>query len=76
MPLYSYECNDCQKTQEELFSIVNRPDFISCKDCQGPAHFKISPSQFIVNGASALNNYSGESNFKWIGEGSKPTKKS
>lgn len=74
-PIYSFTCEKCHESEDHLFTLANRPDFISCSKCQGPAQFKISGGHFIVEGANANNNYSGESNFKWIGDDSRPTKK-
>lgn len=75
MPIFQYECSSCHHSEEHLFSVSSRPDFISCVNCQSPAKFTLSPTHFIINGASVHNGYSGESNFKWIGDDSKPLKK-
>jgi len=66
MPIYTYYCETCKETTEELFSIKNRPDAISCK-CGATAHHQLAPGHFEVNGANAANRYSGDSNFRWLG---------
>lgn len=67
MPIYVYACEHCKAENEEMFSIKARPDFINCKSCGKAAHRVISPGQFTVNGANAANNYSGDSNYHWVG---------
>lgn len=70
-PIYEYYCETCKHTQEEMFSISNRPDSITCSSCNGSAKFALSTGNFTVNGANAANRYSGDSNFIWSGGGKK-----
>jgi putative FmdB family regulatory protein len=70
-PMYVYNCEACKHEQEELFSIKNRPDFITCQKCGGSAKHVLAPGQFEVKGANAANRYSGDSNYRWFGVGDK-----
>jgi putative FmdB family regulatory protein len=67
-PIYCYYCEKCKTNQEEMFSIKNRPDAITCKSCNGSAKYELSSTQFTVNGANAANKYSGDSNYRWMGK--------
>lgn len=67
MGIYVYYCESCKNSQEELCSLKSRPDAITCQACGATAHYQVSPGVFVVNGASAANKYSGDSNFKWLG---------
>lgn len=75
MPIFEYLCKNCGKLHEELYGVRYRPDFINCQECGSPAQYKMSAGQFEVKGANYLNGYAGESNFKWIGDDSKTSKK-
>jgi len=37
MPLYDFECENCNKITEEMFLIAERPSYIPCPDCGGKA---------------------------------------
>lgn len=65
-PIYTFYCDACKVETEELFSSYSRPDFVSCPECQGPAKLAVGSAHFKVKGANAANNYSGDSNWKWI----------
>lgn len=66
MPIYIYYCESCKTEFEELFSSLSRPDFITCKECGSSAKRSLGAGHFKVKGANAANNYSGDSNWKWI----------
>lgn len=66
MGLFEFYCDSCMKTQEEIFSASARPERITCTSCGETARYTMSAGQFTVKGASAANNYAGDSNFKWI----------
>jgi putative FmdB family regulatory protein len=68
VPIYTYECEHCKSSQEEMFSLKSRPEFITCNTCGKNARYVLSPTQFEVNGANAANRYSGDSNFYIPGE--------
>lgn len=67
-PIYEYFCETCKTTNEETFSIKNRPDAINCRNCNSVARYTLSSSNFTVNGANAANRYSGDSNYRWLGD--------
>jgi putative FmdB family regulatory protein len=71
-PFYIYYCEKCKTEFEELFSMKNKPNAITCAKCGGTAHSQIASGHFVINGASAANRYSGESNYRWLGD--KPKK--
>lgn len=66
-PIYTYYCDACKAEQEEMFSLKNRPDSLTCNKCGQTARYQISGTQFEVKGANAANRYSGDSNYKWFG---------
>jgi len=37
MPFYDFECENCNKVTEEMFSIAKRPSYIPCPNCGGKA---------------------------------------
>lgn len=69
-PIYNFYCEKCKSSQDEMFSIKNRPDFITCTTCNGSAAYQIAGGSFVINGANAANKYSGDSNYKWVGDDS------
>ena len=42
MPMYSFYCQWCNKTSEEMFHIKDRKQFIICPNCGGEAQRIIS----------------------------------
>ncbi|NLZ16418.1 MAG: zinc ribbon domain-containing protein [Desulfobulbaceae bacterium] len=49
MPIYEYECNQCDKTLEVSQSIKDAP-LSTCPDCGQPVRKLISASSFLLKG--------------------------
>lgn len=60
MPIYEYECPECEKTHELLYKSAAEADENppKCPDCKGPLERMLSVSNFKINGYSYKNNYS------------------
>ena len=66
MPIYEYECDQCEKTFEARQSINDTP-LSTCPDCGQPVRKLISASSFLLKGSG------------WHADGysnAKPTKES
>ncbi len=50
MPIYEYECDNCTKITEEIGSITDNPQEISCT-CGEKAHKIMSKNSFILKGS-------------------------
>lgn len=37
MPLYDYQCQECQHQQEEFFKLSDLPETVKCEKCNGEA---------------------------------------
>lgn len=57
MPIYEYQCEECEAITEKLRKMNELDDPCECEKCGKPAHRKISTSNFKVNGASFKNGY-------------------
>ncbi len=42
MPLYEFQCKECETRTEEIFSIAKRPDKVPCKSCGKSAEYVVS----------------------------------
>lgn len=64
-PHYDYYCSDCKVTQEEFFSMIAKPDFITCTSCGSKAKSVISGNEaFHLKGHGwGFDRYAGPSNF-------------
>ena len=49
MPLYEYECPQCQKTFEALQKVTD-PPLTQCETCQGPVQKRVSRTSFQLKG--------------------------
>jgi len=49
MPIYEYECSDCQH-RCEIFQKHNDKPLESCPQCGGPVHKLISQTSFVLKG--------------------------
>ena len=66
-PTYVYFCEACKGEVEEMFSVSQAPDFVSCPYCNLPAAKQISGGQgFILKGTNwARDKYTGQSNLRF-----------
>lgn len=64
-PTYSYYCQSCKTTTEEMFSMKNKPDSLTCIHCGKTAHSIIDGGQgFHLHGHGwSFDSYSSPSNF-------------
>jgi len=69
-PTYTYYCQNCKAETEEMFSIKNKPDTLTCIHCGKTAHSVISTgSSFHLKGHGwSFDRYAGPSNFKFMGD--------
>ena len=64
MPVYEYECKDCENVFEVQQRMTDDP-LKSCPDCQGEVKKLISASSFQLKGSGwYADGYSGSSNGK------------
>jgi len=55
MPLYEYECIECQNIREEYRSIVGRNDAVWCPECGALTRLQISvPSHHVMDPAVSV----------------------
>jgi len=54
MPLYVYECDDCENQHDELHGMKEVPK-IKCPQCGGGCYKVIQPIQGIIKGNCYLN---------------------
>jgi putative FmdB family regulatory protein len=70
-PTYSYYCQNCKTTTEEMFSMKNKPDTLTCIHCGKVSHSIIDNQNgrgFILKGHGwSFDGYAGKSNFKFGG---------
>jgi putative FmdB family regulatory protein len=51
MPIYKYECDDCNTVFEELHLEEPIPEIVPCKNCKSEnTHKVITPSSFHLKG--------------------------
>lgn len=81
MPIYEYQCDNCQQLTEAWQSLAEAP-LTTCQSCSGPLKKIISMSSFHLKGGGwYADGYSGSSNQKSCSndiscpakEGSSPT---
>lgn len=70
-PHYDYYCSFCKTTTEEMFSMKNKPDSLTCVHCGKTAHSVISGGEaFHLKGSGwGFDRYAGPSNFSNHGKG-------
>jgi len=62
MPVYEYECKECEKVFEVQQKIADKP-LTSCPDCEAPVTKLMSMSSFQLKGGGwYADGYSGPSN--------------
>ncbi len=49
MPIYEYQCEECEHTFEMLQKITAEP-LKDCPECGGPVHKLVSSTSFILKG--------------------------
>lgn len=42
MPIYTYECDSCERETDHIYAINDKPEFIQCPLCNGVARSIIS----------------------------------
>ena len=50
MPIYEYQCEECEHTFDMLRKITDEPVKI-CPECGGPVHKLVSSTSFILKGS-------------------------
>ena len=53
MPLYTYKCEDCEKTRTDIRCIAERHDGPKCDFCGSPMKLAIDPVVGVVKNPAA-----------------------
>jgi len=56
MPIYEYQCSECNKVTEDFTTISENKKELKC-ECGSPAKRIISGSTFVIHGYSEANGY-------------------
>ncbi len=72
MPIYEYQCDDCDKVEEALQKITDKP-LSKCRHCSGKLHRIMSQSTFHLKGTGwYVTDYAGKSQNKKNSDSASP----
>ena len=60
MPIYEFECNNCNKITQKYFPMKSKTKTYKCKYCGSKAKKILSTAIFNIKGFSEKNGYSKE----------------